>query len=346
MWSLLSRPARGTGNRVKPTPALCLEQHRIVCRLVMVRKKIGGGGPVELRQLRYFVAVAEERHFGRAAERLHISQPPLSQHIRRLESEIGAPLLRRTTRRVELTSGGAVLLARARDILSAVDDATEDTRRASNGGFGRLAIGFTGSATYATLPALAGALREALPGVMLDLRGELLTPAQVAGLLDGSLDLGLLRPPVRERELEVELLWREPLVAVLPEAHRLARAGVVPLEELRDEPFVTYPSHFRSVLHDAVEATCAAHGFRPRVALEASETATLVSFVAAGIGVSLVPDSVRHMTVHGAVYRPLGPGAAEVELAVAWRRDDRTPVLERALGIVRAALSRDRAVSR
>ena len=118
------------------------------------------------------------------------------------------------------------------------------------------------------------------------------------------------------------------------------------LEQLRDEPFVTYPSHFCSVLHDAVEATCDAHGFRPRVVLEASETATLVSFVAAGIGVSLVPDSVRHMTVHGAVYRPLGPGAAEVELAVAWRREDRTPVLERALGIVRAALSRDRAVSR
>ena len=293
---------------------------------------------VELRQLRYFVAVAEERHFGRAAERLHISQPPLSQQIRRLEREIGAPLLQRTTRRVDLTAGGEVLLARAREILSAVDGATEDTRRAANGEVGRLAIGFTGSATYSTLPALAGALREALPGVVLDLRGEMLTPAQVAGLLDGSLDLGVLRPPVRERELEVEILRREPLVAVLPESHRLAAASVVPLEQLRDEPFVTYPSHFRSVLHDAVEETCDAHGFRPRVALEASETATLVSFVAAGIGVSLVPDSVRHMRVRGAVYRPLGPGAAEVELAVAWRRDDHTPALDRALGIVRGAL--------
>jgi DNA-binding transcriptional LysR family regulator len=299
---------------------------------------------MELRQLRYFVAVAEERHFGRAAERLHISQPPLSQQIRRLENEIGAPLLRRTTRRVELTAGGEVMLARARDILAALDGATEDARRAANGEFGRLAIGFTGSATYDTLPVLAGALREALPGVVLDLRGELLTPAQVAGLLDGSLDLGVLRPPVRERELEIEILRREPLVAVLPDAHRLAGAAIVPLEELRDEPFVTYPSHFRSVLHDAVEETCAAHGFRPRVALEASETATLVSFVAAGLGVSLVPDSVRHMTVHGAVYRPLGAGAAEVELAVAWRRDDHTPALERALGIVRGSLRRERMV--
>jgi DNA-binding transcriptional LysR family regulator len=301
---------------------------------------------VELRHLRSFVAVAEERHFGRAAERLHIAQPPLSQQIRRLEAELGAPLLYRTTRSVELAPAGEVLVMRAREILAAVDSATEDARRAARGEFGRLAVGFTGSATYALLPQFAVALRSALPGVVLDLRGELLTPAQVAGLLDGSLDLGVLRPPVREPELEVEILWREPLVAVLPEAHRLARAAVVPLEQLRDEPFVTYPSHFRSVLHDAVEATCAAHGFRPRVVLEASETATLVSFVAAGIGVSLVPDSVRHMTVHGAVYRPLGPGAAEVELAVAWRRDDRTPVLERALGIVRGALSRDPGVSR
>ncbi|MEA2383326.1 MAG: hypothetical protein QOH72_3297 [Solirubrobacteraceae bacterium] len=293
---------------------------------------------MELRHLRYFVAVAEERHFGRAAERLHIAQPPLSQQIRRLEAELGAPLLHRTTRRVELAPAGEVLLARARDILAAVDAAAEDARRAARGEFGRLAIGFTGSATYALLPALAEALRDALPGVVLELRGELLTPAQVEGLLDGSLDLGLLRPPVREHSLEVEILRREPLVAVLPATHRLAAAPAVPLEQLEEEPFVMYPSHFRSVLHDAVEDTCAAHGFHPRVALEVSETATLVSFVAAGLGVSLVPDSVRHMTVEGAVYRPLAREAAEVELAVAWRRDDDAPVVGRALEVVRRAL--------
>jgi DNA-binding transcriptional LysR family regulator len=295
---------------------------------------------MELRHLRYFVAVAEERHFGRAAERLHIAQPPLSQQIRRLEAELGAPLLHRTTRRVELAPAGEVLLVRAREILAAVDAAAEDARRAARGEFGRLAIGFTGSATYALLPALADALRDALPGVVLELRGEMLTPAQVSGLLDGTLDLGLLRPPVRDHSLEVEILRREPLVAVLPKAHRLAAADAVPLEQLEDEPFVMYPSHFRSVLHDAVEDTCAAHGFRPRVALEVSETATLVSFVAAGLGVSLVPDSVRHMTVEGAVYRPLAREAAEVELAVAWRRDDDAPVVARALEVVRAALGR------
>ena len=293
---------------------------------------------MELRHLRSFVAVAEERHFGRAAARLHIAQPPLSQQIRRLEAELGVTLLHRTTRSVELAPAGEVLLARAREILAAVDSAAEDTRRAARGEFGRLAIGFTGSATYELLPKLAAALRQALPGVVLDLRGELLTPAQVAGLLDGTLDVGLLRPPVRERELAIEVVRREPLVAVLPQAHPLAATAVVPLEELSREPFVVYPSHFRSVVHDAVEETCAAHGFLPRVALEVSETATLVSFVAAGLGVSLVPESVRHMTVHGAVYRPLAGDAAAVELAVAWRRDDGSPALARALDVVRGDL--------
>ena len=176
---------------------------------------------MELRHLRYFVAVAEERHFGRAAERLHIAQPPLSQQIRRLEAELGVTLLHRTTRSVEVAPAGEVLLVRAREILSAVDGATEDTRRAARGEFGRLAVGFTGSATYELLPKLADALRHALPGVLLDLRGEMLTPAQVASLLDGTLDLGLLRPPVRERALAVEVVRREPLVAVLPQAHPL-----------------------------------------------------------------------------------------------------------------------------
>ncbi|HYH89649.1 MAG TPA: LysR substrate-binding domain-containing protein [Solirubrobacteraceae bacterium] len=295
-----------------------------------------GARNVELRHLRYFVAVAEERHFGRAAERLHIAQPPLSQQIRRLEAELGVTLLHRTTRSVEVAPAGEVLLVRAREILAAVDGATEDTRRAARGEFGRLAVGFTGSATYELLPKLADALRRALPGVVLDLRGELLTPAQVASLLDGTLDLGLLRPPVRERALAVEVVRREPLVAVLPQAHPLAAADSVPLEELEGEPFVVYPSHFRSVVHDAVEETCEAHGFLPRVALEVSETSTLVSFVAAGLGVSLVPESVRHMTVRGAVYRPLAGDAAMVELAVAWRRDDSTAVLERALEVIRS----------
>jgi DNA-binding transcriptional LysR family regulator len=293
---------------------------------------------VELRHLRYFIAVAEERHFGRAAERLHIAQPPLSQQIRRFEDEIGEPLLFRTTRSVQLAPAGEVLLERGREILAAVDSAVEDARRAARGEYGRLAIGFTGSCTYAMLPALAAALGRELPGVVLDLQGELLTPAQVARLVDGTLDVGLLRPPVNERSLSTEVLRSEPLLAVLPELHRLASSEALPLELLEGEPFVTYPSHFRSVVHDAVEDACAAHGFEPTAAHEVAETSTLVSFVAAGLGVSLVPASVRNMTVQGAVYRPLAHDTTRVELAAAWRRDDDRPVLARALDVIRRDL--------
>ena len=298
---------------------------------------------MELRHLRYFVAVAEERHFGRAAARLHIAQPPLSQQIRRFEAELGEPLLYRTTRSVELAPAGEVLLERAREILAAVDSAIDDARRAARGEYGRLAIGFTGSSTYAMLPALAVAMREELPGVALDLQGELLTPAQVARLLDGRLDLGLLRPPVHERDLCTEVLHSEPLVAVLPESHPLAKADAIALERLEGERFVTYPSHFRSVVHDAVEDACAAHGFEPVAAHEVAETATLVSFVAAGLGVSLVPASVANMTVQGAIYRPLADDATRVELAAAWRRDDDRPVLARALDVIRRGLPERRA---
>jgi DNA-binding transcriptional LysR family regulator len=290
---------------------------------------------VELRHLRYFVAVAEERHFGRAAARLHIAQPPLSQQIRRFEAELGEPLLYRTTRSVELAPAGEVLLERGREILAAVDAAIDDARRAARGEYGRLAIGFTGSCTYAMLPALAAAMRQELPGVVLDLQGELLTPAQVARLVDGTLDLGLLRPPVHDRGLSTEVLQSEPLLAVLPDSHPLAESEAIALELFEGEPFITYPSHFRSVVHDAVEDACAAHGFEPVAAHEVSETATLVSFVAAGLGVSLVPASVRNMTVQGAVYRPLVRDTTRVELAVAWRRADDRPVLARALDVIR-----------
>jgi DNA-binding transcriptional LysR family regulator len=290
---------------------------------------------VELRHLRAFVAVAEELHFGRAAERLHMAQPPFSQLIRRVERELGVMLLFRTTRSVELSPAGEVFLVRARSILTAADQAQDETRRAARGEFGRLVVSFTGSATFAILPSLTVALRSRLPGVELDLRGDMLTPAQVAGLADGSIDVALLRPPVRDPRVRAEVVRRETLLAVLPGHHPLAAEAAVPLELLRDEPFITYPSHARSVVHDAVETACEAHGFVPRVALEVGETATLVSFVAAGLGVSLVPESVARLTIEGAVYRPLTAPTQEIELAVAWRRDGSGPVVERALEIIR-----------
>ena len=284
---------------------------------------------MELRRIQYFVAVAEELHFGRAAERLQMAQPPLSQQIKQLEAEIGVTLLLRSTRRVELTAAGERFLERARQILVSVDDAVDEATRVSQGLLGTLAIGFTGSATYDLLPSLARALRAELPGIELDLRGEMLTPDQVAALLDGTLDLGFLRPPVGSPGLDVRVLRHEPLVAVLPESHALAGRAKVKLADLRDEPFITYPSHNRSVVHQAVLEACEQSGFTPAPVHEVGETSTLVSFVAAGLGVALVPASVQHLQITGARYVPLAGTKREVELALATRTDDPSPQVAR-----------------
>ena len=296
---------------------------------------------MELRHLRYFVAVAEECHFGRAAARLHIAQPPLSQQIKQLEAELGVQLLTRTTRRVELTPAGERYLERARAILAAVEGAGDEAVRVAEGEMGRITLGFTGTATYELLPRLARILRSDLPQIDVELRGEMLTPMQVDALLDHQLDIGFLRPPVRHRDLHVEVLRTEPLIAVLPENHPLVSRTSVPLEALADDAFITYPSHRRSVVYDAVFDACRAAGFTPSGGMEVAETSTLVSFVAAGLGVALVPESVRHLQITGAAYRPLSGTPAEVELAAATRSDDASPHVARVLARARALLGDD-----
>jgi DNA-binding transcriptional LysR family regulator len=293
---------------------------------------------MELRHLRYYVAVAEECHFGRAAQRLHMAQPPLSQQIKQLEAELGVILLTRSTRKVELTPAGAVYLDHARAILARVDLAADEVSRVAAGHLGRLAIGFTGSATYDVLPMLARVLREDLPGIDLDLKGEMLTPDQVAGLLDHSLDIGFLRPPVRNPDLEVRVLRREPLIAVLPASHSLAAKANVRLADLREEPFICYPSHHRSVVYESVIDACEKAGFVPADIHEVAETSTLVSFVAAGLGVALVPSSVQHLSITGAVFLPLAGTTEEVQLAVAIRRGDESPHVARVLARTHALL--------
>lgn len=284
---------------------------------------------MELRRIQYFIAVAEECHFGRAADRLRMAQPPLSQQIKQLEAEMGVSLFTRSTRRVELTAAGARFLDRARKIVASIDDAVAEAGRVADGMLGTVAIGFTGSATYDLLPSLARVLRAELPGIELDLKGEMLTPKQVSALLDGRLDLGFLRPPVRSPDIDVRVLRREPLIAVLPEAHPLARRDRVTLADLRDELFITYPSHHRSVVHEAVVDACRHAGFVPGQVHEVGETSTLVSFVAAGLGVALVPASVQHLQITGARYLPLAGTTREVELALATRVDERSPHVAR-----------------
>ncbi len=293
---------------------------------------------MEFRHLRYFVAVAEERHFGRAAARLHMAQPPLSQQIRKLEAELGVQLLRRTTRRVDLTDAGEAYLDRARQILAAVEEAGREAHRVEAGLLGRLVVGCVGSATYSVLPDLARALREELPDVEFAFRGEMLVPDQVGALLERSLDLALLRPPVDASGLRSRVLRTDPLLVALPAGHRLATDARLRLSDLRDEDWIMHVGRGRSVMHATVLDLCRGAGFEPRVRHEVAETSTLVTFVASGLGVAVVPAPVAALGVSGTTYRPLDADAAGeipgVELVVATRVDDDSPVLARALVVL------------
>jgi DNA-binding transcriptional LysR family regulator len=291
----------------------------------------------DLRDLRYFVAVAEERHFGRAAARLHMAQPPLSQQIRHLEGELGVQLLRRTTRRVELTDAGEAYLVRAKQIITAVSSAAGEAQRVAAGLQGRLVIGCVGSATYSLLPQLVRTLREELPDVEVSVQGEMLAPDQVSALIAGRIDLGLLRPPVDEDELRIEVLRADRLIVALPDEHHLAKRHRLRLTDLAHEDFVIHAGGGRSVMHDTVLARCREAGFEPRVRHEVAETSTLVTFVAAGLGIAVVPAPVAELMVPGVAYRPL-TGKAAVELAAATRADDTAPHLLRALAVVNALI--------
>jgi len=292
---------------------------------------------MELRHLRYFRAVAEEKHFGRAAERLHMAQPPLSQQIKQLESELGVRLLRRTTRRVDLTPAGEAYLVRVRAILRAVDAAGDEAKRIGSGLEGRLVIGCVGSATYSLLPALARALREQLPGVDYAFQGEMLTPDQIAALRDGSIDLALMRPPgdlADYADITVVTLREEKYVVALPEDHRLAARSRVRVADLREEGLIVHSGHGRSAMYDAVVGLCRDAGFEPVIRHEVAETSTLVTFVAAGLGVAVVPEPVAELVVAGATYRPLA-SRARMDLVVATRADDDSAALARTLRVLR-----------
>lgn len=291
---------------------------------------------MELRHLRYFRAVAEELHFGRAAERLRIAQPPLSQQIRALERELGVALLTRSTRRVDLTPAGAAYLERAVAILDAVDDATEVAHRVAEGSAGRLVIGCVGSATYSLLPTLVRALRETLPGVDVAVRGEMLAPAQITALVSGEIDLGLLRPPVSHPAVRVETIRRDRLLVALPEYHPLAAAAGVDIADLRDEEFVVHAGHGHSVMNSVVTALCAAAGFVPRVRSEVEETSTLVTLVAAGLGVAVVPEPTAALGVPGVRYRALsGDRPVAVDLLAAHAARAYSPLVDRVLDVLR-----------
>ena len=291
---------------------------------------------MELRHLRYFTAVAEELHFGRAAERLHMAQPPLSQHILNLERELGVKLFARTKRKVELTDAGRVFLADVRLILSRTEQAIHNAQRASRGEFGRLIVGFVLSATCSLIPAILRVFRERYPAVELVLE-EITTEQGLTALTEGQMQLCFIRLPVPDLDasLLLESVLKEKIVLALPAGHSLTARAKVPLRLLANEPFIIFPRGQGKGFYDHLVSLCRQAGFSPKVAQEAGQMQTILSLVAAGLGVALIPASVQSLRSEGVVYKPLGEQVPGTGIAMIWQRRDESIMLKNFARVVR-----------
>jgi len=285
---------------------------------------------MELRHLRYFVAVAEELSFTRAAERLHIGQPPLSQQIQALEAEVGAQLLERSKRWVRLTEAGKLFLNDARRVLALSEQAKLTAQRAQRGETGELRVGFTFSTPFTPLFArVIRRYRQQYPGVVLTLH-ELATLPQLTALEARELDLGFVRTVSTALPESIRLteLRQDPLLLVLPSDSPLARKKKVPVKDLEGLPFVMYPKDAGTGIYPQIFRLCRAAGFTPQIAMEAGEASTIIGLVAAGCGGTVLPDSFNNIHMEGVVYRRLDDPAATTSLLLAQRADDSSPLVE------------------
>ncbi len=289
---------------------------------------------IDLRRLRHFVSVAEHLHFGRAASALSLSQPPLSRSIRALEEELGAPLFARTKRRVTLTAAGATLLPEARQVLRQVDALQRGAGRLAAGEIGTLGLGFITSAAYNVLPQLLPEFHRRYPGVRLALQ-EATSDAQLRALKAGEIDLGLVVPPIDDHELGYLPVHRDQLIAALPAAGYRRAPPRIALKSLADAPFILFPRPMGIGLYDATVSYCRRAGFSPRIEQEAIQMPTIVSLVAAGMGVALVPASLMHLKRSGVVYRPLVERSPLVETGLAWKAGNDSPSLAAFLALAR-----------
>ncbi|MFI5729835.1 LysR substrate-binding domain-containing protein [Kribbella sp. NPDC051587] len=294
---------------------------------------------MELRQLRSFVVVAEELNVGRAAIRLHLTQPTLSRQIAALERDLGVELFARIKKRFVLTAAGDTFLAEAQDLLRRSDEAVRAAQRTQRGELGTLRLRFVQSATFEVLPRLLGAFRTAYPKVVLDL-STMTTLHQTEALRDGRIDVGLMRPSAPSGGTEkVELapglssrvVSSDPVLVALPARHRLARRKRLRLSELADESFVFYARPTGPVVYDTLVGFCRAAGFTPRIEQDAADVQTIVSLVAAGLGVSLLIAPTPPSDPTSVVYRELSDDLPPWQLSVAWSPDNRSPVLIRFL---------------
>ncbi|MGO9571821.1 MAG: LysR family transcriptional regulator [Desulfomonilaceae bacterium] len=289
---------------------------------------------MELRHLRYFVAVAEELHFGRAAKRVGIAQPPLSKQIQQLEDEIGVKLFQRTKRRVLLTPAGKTFLIEAGQVLDLSQRAIRSAQRAERGEIGRLVVSFVGSATYSFVPSALRSFRNQFPHVELVLR-ELTTDQQLDALRGKAVHAGFLRQPISDDALFIETLLQEPFMVALPSDHALASRTSISLDMLAREDFVMFSRQQGTTFYDQIVSMCHQAGFSPNAVQEAVQIPTVLGLVSVGMGVSIVPASVHKLQVAGVVYRILAGAGQTTQLAMAWRRDDESPVLLAFLNVAR-----------
>lgn len=289
---------------------------------------------MELRHLHYFIVVAEELHFSRAAQRLCISQPPLSQQIRDLEDELGVKLFERTKRQVHLTEAGKVFLERSYGVLAQLEQAIAVTQQIGRGEVGRLAIGFVDTAMYTVLPEILKVFRAQFPAVELRLH-ELTTAQQIQALHHKQVDIGIVRSAISEQSLSVECFLPESLVLALPQNHPFSAQTKVSLSTLASESFILFPANMGPVFYEQIMNMCQQAGFRPKVAQEAVQMQTIVGLVAAGLGVAIVPASLQNFPRSGVIYRPLQEQTPKTGLYLAWRQHDASPVLRAFLGLAR-----------
>ena len=271
--------------------------------------------------------MAEELHFGRAAARLHISQPPLSQQIRRLEDEIGARLFRRTNRRVQLTPAGRAFLAEARQTIASAERAVGAAQRAERGELGELVVGYVTSATYGPLPDVIRMFRKRLPEVEIKLR-NLRSVHQSQALLERRIDVGVARPHAADSRIAYEALWRESVVVALPSDHPLAHRTAVDIADLATDIFLIAPAEDAATFQDEVFALCRRAGFTPRVDEGVPDIQAALALVAAGLGIHPVPETLQKFRRRGVVYRPLRARNLMIEMGLAWRRDDDSALVQ------------------
>lgn len=292
---------------------------------------------MELRHLRYFRMVAAELHFGRAAEKLHIAQPPLSKQIQQLEAELGFELFARTKRSVALTPAGQAFLIEVDQIFQKLDRAIDIGKQTSRGELGQISIGFVGSATYNILPIMLQRFRDRYPHVQIELH-ELTTDRQLIWLREGRIDLGLIRPPMIDPNFASQIIFQESLVVALPINHHLAKLDSIELSALAAEPFILFPRQLAPGLYDPIIAICQVAGFSPQVVQECIQMQTIVSLVSANMGVSILPTSIQEAQRQGVIYKPIQAGSISVDqlakIAIIWRIDEDSPTINRLIEIV------------